>query len=730
MKRVLSLMLIIILYLSGCSSTIKNETSLPFESTESYKSLSNITAEEIEAIEKLKTEHERFTYGALLTSEAFVLENGEYEGFSKRFCEFLSSFFGIEFVLELYERDELINRLTDGSVDFSGEISPTEEWSHSFYITSPIAERTLSVYSNVSDRKIYDGDDLNGYEIGFLEGSSIAEEIRKLYSVPFTEVSVENYQTAKKWLKSGNIDAFIDYSAVDPIFAEDNYIQATPVFPMIYAPMSIGTSKFELSPIISVAGKLAESIATEESDEFYRNMKDEYTKYKLSKRFTEEEKAYISDLIQQGESVSVAFEKDNYPVSFYNEKEGKYAGIAIDILEEIEKLTGLNFSPADSKNVIWEQMLDSILSGETKMAAQLLYSNERAENFVWTNIPYAISYYAILSKADYPETAPHQVGRVRVGAVKKSGKIEIYKSLFPGNDNLILYNSQSDSLDALENGEVDLLMASEYTLLMLTNYREKSGYKINIKPDILLESRFGFGKDEKLLCSIVDKAQQYVATDVIEINWTGRSFDYSIKLSQQRFFYMLTLVIIMFFVLGLITSILIKNVKLSKKLKDIAGHDSLTGILNRRSFLEQASIQSVRSTRLGSKCCIAIYDLDFFKDVNDKYGHIAGDRVLIETTQRVKNTLRPYDLFGRYGGEEFIIYISDMEESASFDVFERIRGEICNNPIEFDKKSISVSASFGVSYTENADDLSAAIKQADEALYRAKENGRNRVEFY
>ncbi|MCL2752229.1 MAG: GGDEF domain-containing protein, partial [Firmicutes bacterium] len=176
--------------------------------------------------------------------------------------------------------------------------------------------------------------------------------------------------------------------------------------------------------------------------------------------------------------------------------------------------------------------------------------------------------------------------------------------------------------------------------------------------------------------------------------------------------------------------LLIITLNLSKKMKEAANYDVLTGIYNRRHFMEAAASHVARSTRTGSGSFIAIFDLDHFKQINDTYGHLAGDKVLRETAQRVKRALRPYDVLGRYGGEEFIILASEIKKADMLNLCERIRLEICKKPVEFDQHQIHVAASFGVArMTPSYTDLDAAAKFADAALYRAKESGRNNVVF-
>jgi diguanylate cyclase (GGDEF)-like protein len=168
-------------------------------------------------------------------------------------------------------------------------------------------------------------------------------------------------------------------------------------------------------------------------------------------------------------------------------------------------------------------------------------------------------------------------------------------------------------------------------------------------------------------------------------------------------------------------------VRLTKKLERIAFTDQLTGILNRRYFFQLAAAQIDRVKRLGNNVFIVIFDVDHFKNINDTYGHIIGDKALQCLTERVKDAIRPYDLFSRYGGEEFILLIPDITETHAVNYTERIRLSINNRPMVFENTQLTVSASFGLVSVISAGNLENAIKYSDEALYRAKNEGRNRV---
>ena len=160
-----------------------------------------------------------------------------------------------------------------------------------------------------------------------------------------------------------------------------------------------------------------------------------------------------------------------------------------------------------------------------------------------------------------------------------------------------------------------------------------------------------------------------------------------------------------------------------------ASHDELTGWLNRRAIIEALDKEISRSYRQQQPLCVAMRDIDFFKHINDNYGHLAGDHVIREVTQRINAELRPYDLAGRYGGEEFLLLFNSSLKEAHKSL-ERIRLSIANMPFNYQKEVLKVTISSGVTVYDSPDeegDRQVLIDAADKAMYGAKENGRNRV---
>jgi two-component system cell cycle response regulator len=160
-----------------------------------------------------------------------------------------------------------------------------------------------------------------------------------------------------------------------------------------------------------------------------------------------------------------------------------------------------------------------------------------------------------------------------------------------------------------------------------------------------------------------------------------------------------------------------------------ATHDALTGVWNRGTILETLDREITRSRRERVSLGVVIGDLDHFKSVNDTYGHLAGDSVLRETTRRMKASVRPYDAVGRYGGEEFLVLLPGCDGAATADKAEQLRAAIGQRPIETHSGPLRVTMSFGGLATGNwpNENANQTLQMVDAALYRAKQDGRNRV---
>jgi diguanylate cyclase (GGDEF)-like protein len=163
--------------------------------------------------------------------------------------------------------------------------------------------------------------------------------------------------------------------------------------------------------------------------------------------------------------------------------------------------------------------------------------------------------------------------------------------------------------------------------------------------------------------------------------------------------------------------------------REQATHDALTGALNRGAIIERLRQELARAQREDAPVGIVMADLDHFKWINDTHGHLAGDMVLREAVQRMRNEIRPHDVLGRYGGEEFLLILPGCSAPEAVKVAERLRTCLAEETLVMADVQIPVTGSFGVTTAERGigGDVDALLRAADTALYRAKQSGRNRV---
>ncbi len=169
-------------------------------------------------------------------------------------------------------------------------------------------------------------------------------------------------------------------------------------------------------------------------------------------------------------------------------------------------------------------------------------------------------------------------------------------------------------------------------------------------------------------------------------------------------------------------------VRVYNTLCKMASYDSLTGIYNRRTILDILEREILRSNREGNPLCVAMVDLDDFKKVNDTYGHATGDIVLREVAYLIQSNLRKYDYVGRIGGEEFLIIFSNLDLQEAVRVCERLRRVMEKHRFDLEDEKIGVTLSIGVSSWRSNMGIDGLLKSADDACYKAKFTGKNRVE--
>ncbi|MBN1274647.1 MAG: diguanylate cyclase [Candidatus Aminicenantes bacterium] len=175
-----------------------------------------------------------------------------------------------------------------------------------------------------------------------------------------------------------------------------------------------------------------------------------------------------------------------------------------------------------------------------------------------------------------------------------------------------------------------------------------------------------------------------------------------------------------------------KEIHAEEELYKSATTDELTGVTNRHWFMKRTEEEFVFAHKRGLPLSLVMFDIDFFKKVNDTYGHQAGDYVLRKITELINLQKRDEDHLGRYGGEEFILFLKGIPKDNAFSVCERMRKNVEETVFEFQGKSFQITISMGLCSMAGSEitSLEECIRRADSSLYEAKKTGRNRVVSY
>ena len=562
--KYISIFLVITFLLSAvsCSGTNEESTDVTINYT-SYSDIPGITVDEMIAVKTLQKKYTQFKYGVPVSSEAFYDENGEIVGFAAMFCDWLSALFDIDFAPVNCEFPDLLTALKTGEIDFAGGLAPSDDRRKTYYMTDPIAERTLK-YFYLADRiSLSDIREKKPVRLLFLEDSATTDlAISLLEPGTYEPVFIKYNSEAYEFLKNGSADAFVHQNTTDVIFEDYRDVISEDFFPAAFVHTSLTAWNSEYAVFISLVQKAIENGQLKYFAEMYNKGEHEYRKHKLYSRLTEKELLYI----KEHPVIPFAAEYSNYPVSFYNKFENEWQGISHDVLEEIADLTGLRFEIVNDTDTEWPELLRMLDEGEAAVISELIRLKPRGKYFIWPDKIIMSDRPALISKYEYHDIKLNEILYTKIGLIKNSIYADLFKKWFPHHTNITEYEDFDATVNALTNGDVDMILLSETHLLSLANYNELAGYKTNLIFDYNLDSTFGLNKDESVLCSIMGKAMDLTDTGKIVEQWLNRTYDYRIKVAEAQRPLFISVTALLISVLFLIIILFIRKQKQNESL--------------------------------------------------------------------------------------------------------------------------------------------------------------------
>ena len=320
MKKFILVILIlasVIMGASCCAATPGGSDKAP-ATYENFRDIPGVTSEEVQAIDALivKYRDKGFSYGTFPSTESFTKPDGTIGGYSALFCDWMSRLFGVKFTPETHDWSALYEGVSDGRIDFTGDLSATPERREKFFMTRAFVQRAIVAFREDGSPRFEEILKTRPLRFGFLAGSNTAELI--LDSSPYSIIPVygDSLDGVAALIPTGEADAFLAEEHGEANMPEGWHIEK--IFPVVYSPSSFSTGRKELAPIVSVLDKYLAEAGMEYLLTLYNKGHEDFYRSALYAKFTEAEKAYLLTRGKNGTPVKLIAESDNYPYSFYN----------------------------------------------------------------------------------------------------------------------------------------------------------------------------------------------------------------------------------------------------------------------------------------------------------------------------------------------------------------------------------------------------------------------------
>lgn len=421
-------------------------------------------------------------------------------------------------------------------------------------------------------------------------------------------------------------------------------------------------------------------------------------------------------------------------------RSGKHVGISAEYIDYIERHSNLNFTLLATST--WGESLERLKKGECEVASLLNRTPGRDKYLNFTaQIFDAANVFVAKDELSYASGYPSLQGR-KLGLVNSYRHAEYVAQFYPELD-VVLVESETDGLLALDRGDIDVFVGS---MLSVTAHIQRFGLRelkiiglakphdslsmgvVKNRPEVLAElNQVISSMPEKLHVDIFKQWNNVKVIDEIDYRYVWASIGFFV------------VVLLLFglrnrYVSRFNRTLMMKNEMLEQlqeellqknaSLQSLSDHDQLTGLFNRHFMIKRCEDEILRMNRFDQSACFVLFDIDFFKQINDTYGHSAGDSVLVILAELINKQCREIDVCCRWGGEEFLLLCPQTSEAEALALAKRLSAAICQQNFEQVGK---LTCSFGLAEYVQNDSFIQWFDKADVALYKAKENGRNQI---
>ncbi|MGS0680607.1 transporter substrate-binding domain-containing diguanylate cyclase [Shewanella sp. 125m-7] len=425
-------------------------------------------------------------------------------------------------------------------------------------------------------------------------------------------------------------------------------------------------------------------------------------------------------------SLIVANSKAWKPFSYLDDK-GEPRGLLVDLWKEFGEVNQIEikFLLTD-----WQESIDNVRDGKADVHAGLLWSNDRAQYLDYGNNLAKLDGQLFVVPSLLSDDLDSILDNVTLGVIKGSYEDKFIQGAYP-QAKLIRFNNNEQMINAAISFKLNAFVADfQVANFYLYTSNKQSAftpvqhlYTASVKPAVV--------KGNEVLLDFIKSGFKLVEQDTlnrIHRKWLHVETVYPSYLMPLMVIFCLSIFAIYIIQLKRTVSRRTQELNVAnEELKLLAGKDPLTGINNRRFFISEFEQQN---NARKSAMALLLFDIDWFKSVNDNFGHHVGDQVIKEVVNRVSNIISEKAVFGRIGGEEFCVFMTELDETQTIKFANKVQCCISDSKMSTDVGEIAITVSLGAIYSKKANiDCTSLMTQADLLMYKAKKRGRNCFEF-
>lgn len=646
---------------------------------------------------------------------------GKPTGYSIDYIKLLAQKVGLEVeVIKDRSWNEYLQMAQEGEIDIILNVVQNSQRQRYLNFTQPYLQLYPSIFSRQSDR-INSIDQLKGKVLAVPNG---------YYFIPLLE---ENYPDIKILLTNGNLDSLraVESGRADATvglaytmqeLARTHFIEGVKVSGDFYIQQM--DKYFEKMGVIKqkpllyeIIQKAIESVSYEE-ERFLRNKWLEYSDRSIQingLQLSKEEVEYL----KQKEELKLCI--DPHWMPFESLQNGKHIGMSADYIELIQEVIPIKIKLVPTKN--WTQTLDLAKNRECDILSLAMKTKSRSEYLDFTQ-PYLDIPLVIATTNDkFFIDSIEQLEGKKVAMVVGYSFTEILQNFYP-KIKIISVENVKEGLDKTIEGEVYGFIDTIATI----GYQFQKNYVGELK----IAGRFDYSwklsiatrNDEPLLVGIFDKAlltiEENTKQEILN-RWISISYNQS---NNFKYFYHIVSVLAIVLLFLMYRQYMLK--RYNNQLQFLSTHDNMTQVFNRMQLDKCLDIEIARANRTMETFCIIIFDIDDFKKINDTYGHQVGDTIVVKVAQLIIQSIRKIDIFGRWGGEEFLLIAPTTNIDGATQLTQKIIDIVASEKFHND---ITITISAGIAQYQFGESEKELFIRADEALYKAKNSGKNRVEI-